>query len=523
MLQSPRLATLLIIALLCGGPAARTTSAAPNADSRSLSGTPSAMPGARQDNDGETIDDHRWPSLPDATEQLTVTTGGPGAGTVTSETLYALTITVEGSGTVTDTSGVFNCTGTGDGCGYLLPAGAVITLTATPNAGWRFARWAGDDDCSDSATTCVVTMTADRMVTATFEPSAYTLTVSRDGSAADIGRITSAPAGIDCGVTCAADFAPTTVVTLTATPGNNSTFIRWLGACAGSPATCVVTMSQARSAIAVFTYHRYGLTIEKRGSGGGTVASSDDSINCGTTCDTVFYYGTVVTLTAVPDPGSYFAGWSVSGCPQGDQMATTCTYTMTRAYYVVATFSPIAPILTVINAGFGSGTITSSPEGIACGITCTATFAKDAMVTLTATPAPGSSFEGWSGACSGSALTCTVTMDKGRDVRGFFMKTYYLLDLTVEGSGTVTDTLDIFNCTGSGEGCGDSLPEGFAITLTATPAAGWYFAGWSGDTTCDDSAPTCAVTMTADRGITATFTDEPPQADTKVFLPLLQH
>jgi Big-like domain-containing protein len=66
------------------------------------------------------------------------------------------------------------------------------------------------------------------------------------------------------------------------------------------------------------------------------------------------------------------------------------------------------PSLTVSFAGTGSGTVTSSPAGLNCSASCTATFSSGATVILTA--APSGSFGGWSGCdiVSGSGLVCTV-------------------------------------------------------------------------------------------------------------------
>jgi hypothetical protein len=76
--------------------------------------------------------------------------------------------------------------------------------------------------------------------------------------------------------------------------------------------------------------------------------------------------------------------------------------------------------LTVSKAGTGSGTITSAPAGIDCGATCTASFEQASTVTLTAAPATGSTFAGWSGAgCSGTA-TCAVTMSAAQSVTATF-------------------------------------------------------------------------------------------------------
>ena len=75
--------------------------------------------------------------------------------------------------------------------------------------------------------------------------------------------------------------------------------------------------------------------------------------------------------------------------------------------------------LTVSKTGAGSGTVTSNPTGISCGATCSAAFAIGTMVTLTAAPAAGSTFSGWSGSCTGTGA-CTVTMSAARAVTANF-------------------------------------------------------------------------------------------------------
>jgi len=75
--------------------------------------------------------------------------------------------------------------------------------------------------------------------------------------------------------------------------------------------------------------------------------------------------------------------------------------------------------LTVNVAGPGSGTVTSNPPGINCPGTCSATFSGVSQVTLTATPATSFGFGGWTGNCTGSSTTCTVTF-AGSDVTANF-------------------------------------------------------------------------------------------------------
>ena len=61
---------------------------------------------------------------------------------------------------------------------------------------------------------------------------------------------------------------------------------------------------------------------------------------------------------------------------------------MSAAQSVTATFAltPVNYTLTVAKAGTGTGTVTSSPAGISCGGTCSASYASGTAVTLTAAP-----------------------------------------------------------------------------------------------------------------------------------------
>jgi hypothetical protein len=76
------------------------------------------------------------------------------------------------------------------------------------------------------------------------------------------------------------------------------------------------------------------LTVAMAGTGGGFVASSPAGIACPTICGATFKSGTVVTLTATPDAGSNFVGWSGACTGTG-----TCTLTMNAAQSVTATFA----------------------------------------------------------------------------------------------------------------------------------------------------------------------------------------
>jgi len=241
------------------------------------------------------------------------------------------------------------------------------------------------------------------------------------------------------------------------------------------------------------------LSVQASGNGAGTISSSPAGINCGPTCSASFRSGTRVTLTATPAAGSTFVGWS--GACSG---TASCVMTLNGNTSASATFSvPAAqPVLSVTRAGTGSGTVTSSPAGINCGTTCSASFKSGSSVTLTATPAAGSTFVGWSGACGGTA-SCVMTLIDNTSATATFSVSAVQPVLSVTragtGSGTVTSSPAGINC---GTTCSASFNSGSKVTLTATPAAGSTFGGWSG--ACTGTA-SCTITLSANVSVTATF------------------
>jgi len=313
-----------------------------------------------------------------------------------------------GTGTVASSPAGISC---GSDCSEPYASGTNVTLTATAASGSVFAGWSGA--CAGTSATCTVAMSAARAVTATFNPTqVYMLTVGKTGTGA--GTVTSSPAGINCGSDCSEAYAMGTNVTLSAVAATGSAFAGWSGACSGSGSTCTVAMSAARAVTASFTVQAtYLLQVNRLGSGTGTVSSSPAGISCGSDCSEPYGAGRVVTLTATPAAGSVFTGW---GGPCSGTGA--CTLTLSAATTVSATFAAAPFNLTVLRQG--AGTVGSSPSGINCGGTCTAPFASGAVVTLTATPATGWRFRHWAGACSGSALSCTVSMTQARSVTAVF-------------------------------------------------------------------------------------------------------
>ena len=157
-------------------------------------------------------------------------------------TLRTLTVTPAGTGTGFIEGPGISCPGD---CTEVYADGTLVSLDADPSGGSTFAGFSGD--CTGS--TCDLTMSANRAVTATFNPPAgtqRTLTVTTAGT----GTGTVTGPGINCPGDCTETYADGTPVTLNASPTGGSSFAGFSGDCTG--ASCSLTMSANRSVTATF-------------------------------------------------------------------------------------------------------------------------------------------------------------------------------------------------------------------------------------------------------------------------------
>lgn len=355
------------------------------------------------------------------------------------------------------------------------------------------------------------------------------------------GTITSSPDGIDCGDTCFADFAAGSLVTLTAAPDEGSTLEGWTGDCIQGHSRneayvsnkCTIKMDGDHMVEAYFEgegEEGSTLSVAKGGDGSGTITSSPDGIDCGDTCSHEFDPGKLVILTATPDPGSVFKGWT-GDCRERhgkdgkhrDHHDKTCKVKMTENHMVMALFytSSGEGGLNVSKGGDGSGTVTSDPAGIDCGDTCSADFDPGASVKLTATADEGSVFRGWLGDCKGRksrdhayvSPTCIIVMDHRHWVKAFFSggggDDAATLHVLKRGDGTVKSDPAGIAC---GETCSHDFALGTRVTLTAQADEGFVFKGWAGDCKGRKShdlfvSATCTVSMKHRQWVKAYFAE----------------
>lgn len=183
-----------------------------------------------------------------------------------------------------------------------------------------------------------------------------------------------------------------------------------------------------------------------------------------------------IVLSAPSTPGNFVntitvAGSSIDGTPANN--TASASVTVPEPEYT----------LTVAKAGDSTGTVVSLPAGINCGATCSDLFKGSTVVTLTATPAVGSIFAGWSAPCSG-ADTCTITMSADTTVTATFSHVYTVKGKVTTSGGGVTVPLPGVVVTLAGNGVTatavtsstgnyilSDIPSG---TYTVTPARSGY-------------------------------------------------
>jgi hypothetical protein len=245
-------------------------------------------------------------------------------------------------------------------------------------------------------------------------PSPVTLTVASDLPGA--GMIDSSPAGISCGTVCTARFAPGTPVHLSATDASGYFQVDWTGGGCSGRAACDLVLNSDTSVVADFLER---VTVTADAGAGGTVEVTAPTAPFGvctdaTTC--TVNTGDDVALTATPDAGYSFYGWS------GDCSGTDPVSSISSIAAPGKTCHAIfATSLSVNSGGSGFGSITSSPAGIDCPSTCTASFPVGTVVTLTLNAGDGQTNGGWHDACEGNVgQTCTRTINGPTSITGDF-------------------------------------------------------------------------------------------------------
>jgi uncharacterized repeat protein (TIGR02543 family) len=224
-------------------------------------------------------------------------------------------------------------------------------------------------------------------------------------------------------------------------------------------------MNANKTITANFAINTYSLTVNATH---GSVAKNPDAGS--------YDSATTVQLTATPATGYHFVNWT------GDASGSTnpLTVTMDANKSITANFAVTTYSLTV-NATHGS--VAKNPDA--------GSYDSATTVQLTATPATGYHFTGWSGDASGSTNPLTVTMNANKTITATFAINTYTLSVNAT-NGSVAKNPDA-----------GSYDSASTVQLTATPSTGYHFVNWSGD--ASGSVNPLSVTMNANKTITANF------------------
>ena len=314
---------------------------------------------------------------------------------------------------------------TGEGTYY---QGSSASVSATPDTGYSFAGWTGDGVTDPTQTSTTVDMSQDRTISASFTINSYDLSIL---------------AGTGGSVSGSGSFQYGSSPTISATPDTGYSFAGWTGDGVTDPTqtSTTVDMSQDRTISASFTINSYDLSI-LAGTGGSVTGSGS------------FQYGSSPTISATPDTGYSFVGWTGDGVIDPTQTSTTVDMSQDRT--ISASFTINSYNLSIL-AGTG-GSVTGSGS-----------FQYGSSPTISATPDTGYSFAGWTGdgVTDPTQTSTTVDMSQDRTVSASFTINSYNLSVLAGTGGSVTSN--------------GSFDHGSSATISATPDTGYSFAGWTGD------------------------------------------
>ena len=335
--------------------------------------------------------------------------------------------------------------------------GTSPSILATPSTGYHFNAWtgAGITDVNERSTT--VLMTEDRDITANFQLNSYTLNLF-----AGNGGTVSAGGSFDHG----------TNATISATPNTGYSFHQWTGSGVvdSSDANSTVQMTENRSVSATFQINSYDLNIT---SGvGGTIEGNG-----------TYEHGQLANISAAPNPGFVFSGWTGASVAQPLEPSTTIE--MTSDSNLTASFIPRAvdKVLLII-----SETPSSGGSTIGGG-----EYDPNATVQILASPQVGYSFTGWDGNFTDAPSEANTTLQ-------------ITTDLNITANFTINSYSLIISSSIGGSTSGSSTyNHGVYANISATPQTGYFFNGWSGMGINDPTSQQTTTLMTEDRNLSATF------------------
>lgn len=344
---------------------------------------------------------------------------------------------------------------------HIYNIGSSVSVTATPNEGYRFNYWTFDNITAGPNPLTII-MDASHTLTAHFALTTRQLTI--DASSYGTTNPTAGAYVYQYGVNA----------TITARPNTNYKFDGWLlndSVVSDNPIT--ITVTNDYNLRAIFSQLNYTLTLTV--TDGGTTSPAPD----------IYFYinGSVVEVSAIPDTNYVFGGWELDGAIRTDN---PLTLTMNANHTIQAVFTLITYKLTILSATGGTTDPTAGNYTLGYGTN----------VTVTAYPNLNYHFNGWlldGNEVNGSTITITMNLD--HTLSPVFTAIFHLTIATTTGGSTDP----------AGDYTTYSYLNGTTATVTALPQENYQFDYWMLNDTNVGSANPYSLLMNADYELKAYF------------------
>ncbi|MBF0520636.1 MAG: DUF1566 domain-containing protein [Nitrospirae bacterium] len=414
----------------------------------------------------------------------------------------SISVSVTGNGNVKDGSGNTITSGDGGTGTKSVTKNTSVTLTATPDTGYKFTAWGGGT-CSGTDN-CVITPTTDTTVTATFSKDTVNVNFIISGN----GSVTDASGGVIAtgdGGTGTQTVTRNSSVTLKSLTPTGYTFGGWSGGCAGT-GDCTLTPSADTNITATFTKDvppavSYSANVIISGDGyvtngadNSTVASGDGGTGSVSTVS-----GSSIILKATANANNTFLGWGGLCSGTGD-----CTITLTSNVSITATFA-ITNVTVNVSASDGGSITDASGNTIASsGGTGSKSVISGTSTTFKAVANTNYTFLGWSGACSGTG-DCTITPTTNTSISATFTQTSVSVTAKVTGNGKIINAVDNTTlASGDGSSYTVTVSKGSILKWKGVPDSGNSMSSWDG-ACAGVSTAECSFTANGNTSATAAF------------------
>ena len=338
--------------------------------------------------------------------------------------------------------------------------GDEVTVTATPNAGYRFVSWTENGNVVSEVSEYSFTITNDRNFVANFELLDYDVTAT--ASPENAGAVTGT-----------GNYTHGETVTLTVTPNVGYKFVNWTenGNVVSEESEYSFTITNDRNLVANFELLDYDINVTVNPINSGVVTGEGN-----------YYHGEEVTLTAIPNVGYRFVSWTENGIVVSEE--TTYTFVISPDRNLVANFELLDYDVTA----------TASPEN-AGSVTGAGNYKHGDEVTLTATPNFGYKFVSWTENDNvvSEELEFVFNITSNRNL----VANFELLDYDVNVSASPENA-------GSVTGAGN-YKHGDEVTLTATPNFGYKFVSWTENDNVVSEELEFVFNITSNRNLVANF------------------